>query len=476
MRVTDPALGSASKACLNPAELDGKAVRIPANTTRIDKGGFALCPAAADIVYVMDQSGSMNVSYAWVSPDKADTVYLQSIQDCGFTTADATEYGQITIPYEAGTKSIPVLNPNKSIAACVNTSGDPFSQRALAFRQTLEYQASRSPFSTAGYMGFAGTVVDAVRPLRLDAPGNLAQLKSMLTLRYLNNTVYDAPLDSAKSWLLDTALSVNPFRAVIFLTDGRPTLPARNGLAVIESTYASRPGRMPPIYGVFLGSAGADTLILDSLSGLTGGRFFRVPPARPDSLKAVLAGIVDSLLGRRPVRAVLSDGPDSAFAGPGAFTERSDKAWSFDLNKEIPLSAQKEQPMRLAIRYSDPAAEAVGTEAGFILATTDPVDSTNRFLEGTPFTLVCWDPSSATAPAERSGKGGLLRASYSQGWIRIEGLTEASRVEAMDTRGSRIAGGSARQGRFDFAAPRRGIYLIRAVGKGASEALKLAVP
>ncbi|MEO7426944.1 MAG: hypothetical protein ABI036_17280, partial [Fibrobacteria bacterium] len=103
--------GATVKRCLDLSALDNKTVVIPANVTRIDNTGFALCESSeqsggqADIVYAMDQSGSMGIKFVWISPDLKDTIWLEGLQGCGLNEQqDAATYGSITIPNDAGTR------------------------------------------------------------------------------------------------------------------------------------------------------------------------------------------------------------------------------------------------------------------------------------------------------------------------------------------------------------------------------------
>nr|MDQ3001575.1 hypothetical protein [Fibrobacterota bacterium] len=119
--------GVTTKKCLDVAALNGTSTIIPSNVTRIDNNGFSLCESSeqsggqADIVYVMDQSGSMGLKFIWISPNLKDTVFLESTANCkSLNDGDATGFGTITVPYDAGVRNIPRLNPNKPITGCTS--------------------------------------------------------------------------------------------------------------------------------------------------------------------------------------------------------------------------------------------------------------------------------------------------------------------------------------------------------------------
>lgn len=388
------------KKCLDLSTLDSQSVVIPSNVVRIDNTGFALCEnsqqdgGAVDIAYVLDQSGSMGVGAAWISPDKSDTVYLQNPNCPGFTNADRV--GNLTIPTENGVRTVPILNPNKSIASCNTTSGDPFEQRGNAFKEAIDFQAQRAPTSTAAYLGFSDNVLNPVRPLKLNTQANIDRLKQSIQLRYEYGTNYEASLDTAKRWLLNPALASNPTQAVIFLSDGRPYPENQNPFAVIDSAYARQPGKMPPVYGIFLGQPTADTTFLDSISRLTGGKFYLIPPSRPDSLKAVVGQILNIILRRyQPVGAVVTNNsiPSAppASAGQTAFSKQPDGTWLIGFDRTVPLNRQAENQIKLETRFMDQTGLTQAKTINFSLLTTGPDESTNKNLPGTQFGVSCVD-------------------------------------------------------------------------------------
>lgn len=394
--------GVTQKQCLDVTALDKRTLVIPSNVVRIDNQGFALCEKSqedggkVDIVYALDQSGSMNIGAVWISLDKRDTVYLQNSNCQGFNRDDIGGiYGNLTIQNETGVGTIPVLNPNKPIGNCA-TSGDPFKQRGVAFREAIDFQAERAPGSTAGYMGFAGSVINPIRPLPLDNPANVTRLKNAITLRYDNATNYTAPLDSAKRWLLNPAVTTNPNKAIIFLSDGRPTTQANEIFSVIDSNYARQPGKMPPVFGILLSHPTPDTAILDSISRRTGGKFFLIPPSRPDSLKAVVAQILNVILRQyRPAAAVVTNnsivGAGATAVEPGGFTSQGAGSWLINFDKAVPLNKQADNQIKLETNFKDQTQATQAKTVNFSLTTTGPEESLNRNLPGTPFSIVCRD-------------------------------------------------------------------------------------
>lgn len=398
--------GVTVKKCLDLDALNGKTVVIPSNVTRIDNNGFSLCESSeesggqADIIYVMDQSGSMGIRYIWISPDLRDTVYLESAANCGYENADLNGFGTITLPNDAGVRQVNRVNPDKPPTRCTSFSGDPYTQRGIAFKQAIDFQAARAPRSTAGYMGFAANVIDPIRPLILNVPANVNRLKAAMAPKLQNSTNYKAPLDTAKKWLLTPAISSNPTRAVIFLSDGQPTTPSNNPdayLEVLSATYPAMPGAMPPVFGIFMGRPTADTAKLADLSRRTGGQFWLIPSSRPDSLKAVVERILNVILRQyQPSSAVVTNNgivpSQTGRAGANDFIRQPDGQWQMTLHQPVGLTSAAANPIDATTELVDVQSGAVRPKSiTFTLSTTGPQESVNKNLIGTQFSISCVD-------------------------------------------------------------------------------------
>lgn len=400
---TVSATGVPYRKCLDLTGLAGKTVEIPSNVTRIDNDGFSLCESSeqegglADIIYIMDQSGSMMLRYVWISPNGLDTVLLENFNGCtNLNNNDANNQGNVTVLDNTGSRQVPRLNPNKTPAGCTGFAGDPYAQRAVAFKQAIDFQAARAPNSTAGYMGFALNVSDPMRPLKLNTVANVNLLKNNITPRYSDWTNYKAPLDSAKKWLLNPALSPNPSKAIIFLSDGRPTgADSANYINVLDPAYPTTPGIMPPIFGIFMGRPSPDTLKLSDLSKRTGGQFFLIPSNRPDSLKSVVERIQNIILRQfQPNSAQIFNAtvapPESASAGEDDFIRQSDGSWAMMLDKNVSLLKSVENGITLTSVHKDINFGTLRTAiAAFSLKTTGLAESINKNLPGTQFSVKC---------------------------------------------------------------------------------------
>ncbi|MDD5674645.1 MAG: VWA domain-containing protein, partial [Chitinivibrionales bacterium] len=310
--------------CLDSASMAGKVISVPGNITRIAVDGLKLClsdqnvTSPADIVYIMDLSGSM-----W-----------------------------------------PQYNP----------SGDPYFKRADAIKAGFDYQVDSVPGSYAGYLGFANAIINKnvspyngnftygyynasnafitqsnqrflgyhlLSPRNVSIPLAQDSLDTIYTWlnhdQHLNNSVggtdYHVALSQAATWFGNSTYSPHPNnRVIIFVTDGQP-----NG-AAYQNDVNLLISQKVKIYGVYLGSDNMG--VLSTIATSTGGYAITVPRTNTDTLKTVIRnlvkqvtvylfdtltvstnGVVSSALG-----AIKRTNPPDAFSG-----------WELQLNKVLPL-------------------------------------------------------------------------------------------------------------------------------------------
>ncbi len=321
--------GQPAKQCLDVASLKNQTIAIPSNVTRIDNQGLALCTKSvttggdADFLFVLDQSGSMGLSFIYVNPNPPrDTIYYADNGGCTIPGTDAPNaIGKppggniyptpVTIQTAAGPVTVWSIKNN---ANCNSLSGDPFKVRATVVSKAIDAIVSTSTNSTIGYIPFAHdiwTPANCQRPLTLTA-ANITTLKNKIIIDSSYGTIYNRPLDSAKQWL-NTPLNLgrNPTkRAIVFISDGQPSNPDSDGFAKnLNGTYKFI-DKTIPIYGIFLGGTAAETRVLEALCDTTrpaqtggpGGRvplgsdFYRVPPSRPDSINGVMKAILNKII------------------------------------------------------------------------------------------------------------------------------------------------------------------------------------
>ena len=297
-----PAVGSSS-ACLDLVSFmaSGSPLVTAANATRIGTDGFRFCKNAfesqtasdADIVFVYDNSGSMYANYAWIPPGSKDTTYYYYV---GESCTDTGDQGTFKMTTANGTRDVKKLRSN---SGCKYLSGDPYEVRGAVVKSAIDYMAAKAPHSTAGVLDFAQAIVTKVAPVELDQQSKVDQLKAAVLLADRNDTYYGPPLDQAHAWLKNPALSKNPNRAIVFISDGAPD-DRDKYLAHLDTTIR--------VFSIFLGqSNNADTLDLKHLSDTTGGAFYRVDPKNPKGINEVMQQIVHSLLYTPPKSIILTN-------------------------------------------------------------------------------------------------------------------------------------------------------------------------
>lgn len=389
--------GSLSRQCLDLTRLQGDTLVLPRNATRIAEQGLALCKGAvrlgglADIAYVLDQSGSMYAKYLWVDPNSQDTAFLENLGGCT-SLSESDVLSRANLIYEEnGTQSVKVLNPAKNVRGCNSYAGDPYGQRGVAFRNAIQYQAELSPASTAGYIGFNDQVTDR-QTLRVLNAANVQALKNSIVMRN-GGTKYKPPLDTAKRWLNNSGMIQTPKQAIIFLSDGKPS-----------DSYLSllADGKMPPVYGIFLGNPNVDYSLLRQLADTTRGGFYLIPPGNPDSLKAVVKIILNEILkSYSPVSAILRNESLSpvqeARSLAGDFIPQGEASWRINLSDIVALNAATTNRMSLETRFRETQSGSEETRlTQFVLRTDGPIAVASRILSDSLFALSCYEPSRLT--------------------------------------------------------------------------------
>jgi len=391
---------TAFKRCLDLSALDGKTVNVPLNVTRIDNDGLSLCKNSvqsggnADIVYVYDNSGSM-AGYtsssggkanrrAWVGNGGADTLFYYDDAGCSnkgisgsvvFSRWDPTGTALVQ-------DTVSRLSDN---AGCTDYSGDPFNTRGRAFRLGIQDQAARAPSSTAGIMSFTSSVGTTQQPLPLSSSANLNSVQNQILANASGGTNYAPPITQANTWLANSSIAPNPKKAIIFLSDGRPsdTPPA--------SSY--------PIYGIYLGKPNSDTTVLYNMSRSTGGKFYVIPQSDPDSLISVVDQILNIiLLEYDPQTASVTNSSlsptQSATSSPSDFTLQSDGSWLMKLSDIIGLKRNASNSISFTTTFKEKTSGATNSQTiNFTISTTQAEIGTTQKIGSTQFGAACYDRS-----------------------------------------------------------------------------------
>lgn len=381
------------KHCLDLSALDGKTVNVPVNVTRIDNDGLSLCKGAtqaggdADIVYIYDNSGSMLASHAYVDSVRKDTTFYYNNGGCS-----GSDFGTVSYMTWNATGTAQVLRNITRLSSpsgCANLAGDPYNSRSRAFYLGIQEQASRAPQSTAGSIGFDGSTHPVIRPLRLNTPSNVASALGGINTAFSGGTSYGPPMDTAKNWLSNSSITPNPKKAIIFLSDGRPT----------DGYTAPPSGSQPPVYGIFLGRPRSDTAILSQMSKNTGGKFYLIPPDDPDSLKSVVAAILNIvLLEYSPQSASVTNSSitpsQTSTSGVSDFVSQPDGSWLMKLSDVIGLKANASNSISVSTTFKEKNSGSPDTKnITFTISTTLPAAGATQKIGTTQFGMVCYDKS-----------------------------------------------------------------------------------
>ena len=391
------------KRCLDLSGLDGKTITVPSNVTRIDNDGLSLCKGSlrlggdADIMFVMDQSGSMGASHAWINTSVTpnDTTYYYSDAGCTNKSTSGTfnywvfENVGVANPVPA-TRSVSRLNAN---SGCYDLSGDPYKVRATAIEKAIDYiAASGTQVSTVGFVGFAGTNRTIQSPLTV-IPANVTTLKNAINIEEANSTNYYDALSQARTWLNTPGMIKTGKQVIVFISDGRPTA-GGNALNLVGPT-------MPPIYSIYLAkNATPDTVVMRTLSDTTGGIFYRVPGNEPDSVVKIVQQILNLILKEyQPNTALVSNTSLSPVqsanaAMPGGFALQPDGSWLMRLSDIIALRPSTANAISVQTHFLETSGPGTDNQTiTFTIATTDPASTTTTNLPDKPFGVTCYDKS-----------------------------------------------------------------------------------
>ena len=387
------------KRCLDLTGLNNQIVTVPLNVTRIDNDGLSLCKGSVqaggdvDIVYVYDNSGSMNANLAYINTTTNDTTYYESDANCGDKTRNATQvkfyYWNTTGTLFDQSRTVDRLNSN---TGCTEFAGDPYQTRARAYYLGIKDQALRAPLSTAGILSFSGSTAHRQLPLKLNTAGNVTTVVGAIHASNDGGTAYRPPTDTAKAWLTTGSITSNPKKAIIFLSDGKPKDD--------NPAWAGPSSGMPPIYGIFLGRPRADTISLFNMSQSTNGKFYLIPPDDPDSLKAVIAKILNIvLLEYEPQTAVVTNSSlapaQSATSAPADFSSQIDGSWLMKLSDVIGLKRNFDNAISVTTTFKEKTSGATDTKTiTFTLSTKAAESGTTQKIGTTQFGMTCYDKSS----------------------------------------------------------------------------------
>jgi hypothetical protein len=314
--------------CLDVSKLDGATIQVPLSTTRISSKGLNLCgvlgstPQPTDIAYILDQTGSMVPTV--IFPGSEDTTgwfECNCKNTCTKPVASPVIKYSDTILFHGYQVSVaaPTTRYGDLQTAC-QVAGDPYSVRLSTVQNAIRYQASKSPQSYASIISFHSILDDVQMSMTsLATTQSVENLVTSIPLKSGGGTNYEDPITWAriqlfggKSGATVVAPSKDSNKVVIMISDGRPNvgqwrdaLKPTNSVDWNGKTWTTTSTRIPPVYTIYLGVDSVAGSSLDTVSNLTGGIHYQIPPNMPDSLTRVIQEILGKVI--RPAI------PDSLF-------------------------------------------------------------------------------------------------------------------------------------------------------------------
>ncbi|MEK7394171.1 MAG: hypothetical protein AAB214_16555, partial [Fibrobacterota bacterium] len=306
---------SGNTGCMDVSKIDGTSLSVSVSVTRLStqglvlgEGGGAQAPGT-DIVYIIDQSGSMTSfkESQFILPHGKDTL---NFKGCGSWKSGGKTYpGTVPLVDYLG-YSVKLLDSTWFDSAMANCepSGDPYQARASVVQAAILKQSQLAPSSQAAWIGF-GTNYQSSKLFGLGTAASRDSLVSDVIRQNLDKTYYAPPVGWARAMLQGAvngtrsmAPSRNKRKAIIMVSDGAPNdwadvAPMLLGGAKVtapdSTTWTLPDAKSPPVYGFMLSTDASQGDRLKDLAAATGGQYYLIPPLDRDSLNRVM----DRLLG-----------------------------------------------------------------------------------------------------------------------------------------------------------------------------------
>ena len=392
--------------CIDPAQLNGSTVKVPSNVTRIGKEGLALCGQksssnlATDIEYIIDNSNSMTSKVFWVDPATVDDLSPDTswyISNClakvkGTKVALRKRHfggksGYLSMSWDT-LLQVPSSSERPSLVdgkACLEAN-DPYSMRAAVVQTAMQYQASLDSSAQAGMIQFNTDVQQETK---------LRALNGAAYLRLLDSTgLYDG--DGGTNWndALSLAFSrlkasANSQKAIIMVSDGIPDKDDKYATVIAQAGF-------PKVFGIYLSTTDVPADMVN-LTTRTGGKYWVVPPNRPDSMISVIRAIVGSVMQvSTPASTRLTNLTNAQSSNALAIEQASDSTYHLQLDSVIALTAGKNN-LQLVSTWTDEKGKVNSDTSKFTLdvSGTVAIDKDTVSVPGdTVFATACANPSS----------------------------------------------------------------------------------
>lgn len=323
------------KACFNPFSLTDAIIKVPNNTTRIDKDGISLCQIETGqytpsiVVYVYDHSGSMG--------------------------------------------------PNRA-----SSGNDPKQIADDAFRKAIGDQAQLDSRSFAAYIPFDSEIImgDTVHPIQLNSQGNMDKIQAKINHEYGGNTNFFDPLLLAVQFL-EKAEFDGFNKSIIMLADGQDRLSQAQTDSLVLAPD------IPPIYGIFLGLDPLGRDRMDFISSATGGYSTQIDDA--DGVAPIISQLIrDLVVVANPINMTLENMSLSKvrFSTFDQMSQQLDGSWVLNFNNDIPLK-EYTNIMSLRTTYEMKGQKIQSDPIIFTIQVTSDIVNQDVDIKETPFVTQC---------------------------------------------------------------------------------------
>ncbi len=342
--------------CLDVGQLDGTTLRVPLATTRLSSDGLVLCgkttssTPGTDIVYVVDQSGSMG----W---------------------------------------------------------NDSTGSRAQVVKDAIELQSVLSPSGYATWIPFENSF-SAPAMIPVSDATRKAALLSQINAVDGGGTYYAGPLGWARALLQGATQASNPTspmppspsrrKAIIMISDGEPSdafatimaslAPSATVYSPSSYSWKLPSDSSPPVYGFFISSSTpGSSNTLKRISDTTHGGFFSIPVGTTDSLKNAMTKVLGSIISKTVPDTLYVLNRANGQRSVGLSSSQEGSGWRFHLDSLVALEpGRNDLELRTIMETANGDSAVVATWT--VIVSDSGMDLTRKGSD-TTLDAACFEPT-----------------------------------------------------------------------------------
>ncbi|MEN9307340.1 MAG: hypothetical protein RL173_1272 [Fibrobacterota bacterium] len=404
---------SQNTGCMDLSKLDGTSLTVPGSVTRLSTDGVVLCEGGGarapgtDIVYIIDQSGSMTSfkESQFILPHGKDTINFKGCSS--WKSGGKTYPGTVPLVDYLG-YSVKLLDSTWFDSAMANCepAGDPYQARAAVVQAAILKQSQLAPTSQAAWIGF-GTTYQSSKMFQLGANPSRDSLVRGVIRQNLDKTYYAPPVGWARAMLQGAANgtktmapSPNKRKAIIMVSDGAPNdwsdvAPMLLGGAKVKApdsaTWTLPDLKSPPVYGFMLSTDASQGDRLKDLAAATGGQYYLIPPLDRDSLNRVMDRLLGFLIDPGVPDSLVIQNLSNGQVSNAVSSDKEGGGYRFRLDSLLGLQAGKNE-LLLRSTVHNAYGDTVLT-AKWTLNVTDSVDSGAPDDAESRLATTCFEPT-----------------------------------------------------------------------------------